>query len=50
MSKKIECRNTDYTKGFSITRENGVFVATKDKVRLTAATAEEINKLIQNQK
>jgi hypothetical protein len=50
MDKKIECNNTDYTGGFRITRENGVFVATKGKVKLTAATAEEINRLIQNQK
>jgi hypothetical protein len=50
MSKKVECSNTDYTKGFRITRENGVFVATKGNVKLTAASAEEINRLIQSQK
>jgi hypothetical protein len=49
MGKKTSCENTDYTSGFKITTEaNGTFVATKGKIKLEAATAAEINKLIKN--
>jgi hypothetical protein len=46
LDKKLECNNTNYTEGFKITRENNVFTATKGKIRLQAASAEEINELI----
>jgi hypothetical protein len=49
MGKKTSCENTDYTNGYKITTEaNGTFVATKGKIKLVAATAAEINKLIKN--
>jgi hypothetical protein len=46
LDKKLECNNTSYTGGFKITRENNVFIATKGKIRLQAASAEELNELI----
>jgi hypothetical protein len=49
MGKKTSCENTDYTDGFKITtKPDGTFTATKGKVKLNAATAAEINKLIKN--
>jgi len=49
MSKRESCDNTDYTTGFKIHREkDGSFVAVKGNHRLTAQSAEEINKLIKD--
>jgi hypothetical protein len=51
MGRKIACDNTDYTDGFRITRDkDGMFVAVKDQTTLKAASAEEINNLIQKQR
>ena len=51
MSRKASCDSTEYTKGFKITHtQDGWFIATKDKTTLKARTADEINKMIQNQK
>lgn len=49
MGKKASCKNTEYTNGFQITRQpDGMFVATKDKDKLEAKSAAELNELIKN--